>query len=39
MYRDKLYYLSDIKLELKVIRNVDFLRGIMLAYISLKYVT
>jgi hypothetical protein len=39
MYQDKLYYLNDIKLELKVIRKIHFLRGIILAYISLKYVT
>lgn len=39
MYKDKLYYLNDIKLKLKVIRKIGFLRGSFLAYMSLKYVT
>jgi len=39
MYQDKLCHLNDIKLELKVIRKIHFLKGIILAYISLKYVT
>jgi len=39
MYQDKLYHLNDIKLELKVIKKINFLKGIILAYISLKYVT
>lgn len=39
MYQDKLCHLNDIKLELKVIRKIHFLKGIILAYISLEYVT
>jgi len=39
MYQDKLYHLNDIKLEFKVIRKIHFLKGIILAYISLEYVT
>jgi len=39
MYQDKLYHLNDIKLELKVIKKIHFLKGIILTYNSLKYVT
>jgi len=39
MYQDKLFHLNDIKLDLKVVRKIHFLKGIILAYISLKYVT